>query len=385
MDDGAEDMRAERPTRDSGLQRRAPERDREGFEHAFEALTGKIAKDPWLEQTVAGRYRVLSLIAKGGMGRVYAAEHTELGTRVAIKLLPSEGVPPSHVERFRREARAAGRLRSPHVPEIHDFGQLPDGSFFFVMEMLVGEDLGRLLRREGTLEPARALRLLRQVANALDAAHAQGFVHRDLKPENVIVEGRRVRVVDFGLAKADPLGERPDISLRGEVLGTPRYMSPEQLCGLPVDARADVYALGLIAYELLTGGSPYRAAHGVAGWADRHLFDDPTPVDAHPVAEALPREGRRTLMRALAKSRENRVGSALELADALRGQAAPRRRRPRQSGLWRRRETPRRAPLAVLLAAALLAAVSLLGAFGWEDGAAICRRLLDTPSSATGS
>ena len=263
MDDGAEDMRAERPTRDSGLQRRAPERDREGFEHAFEALTGKIAKDPWLEQTVAGRYRVLSLIAKGGMGRVYAAEHTELGTRVAIKLLPSEGVTPSHVERFRREARAAGRLRSPHVPEIHDFGQLPDGSFFFVMEMLVGEDLGRLLRREGTLEPARALRLLRQVANALDAAHAQGFVHRDLKPENVfvvvdIVYEDFVKVLDFGIAKS-LIQKTHSLTEAGSVLGTPGFLPPEQVLANgteEVTPASDVYSLAAMALEMMTGALP---------------------------------------------------------------------------------------------------------------------------------
>jgi len=336
-------------------------------------------------ETVLGRWRLREALGAGSTGAVYRAEATDGGPDVAVKVLHAYAAEGTALRaRFRREHEMVRRLRHENIVAFLAATELSDGSPAMVMELARGESLAERMKR-GPVPLDEALHVIGEIAAALEHAHARGVVHRDLKPENVIVEGRRVRVVDFGLAKADPLGERPDISLRGEVLGTPRYMSPEQLCGLPVDARADVYALGLIAYELLTGGSPYRAAHGVAGWADRHLFDDPTPVDAHPVAEALPREGRRTLMRALAKSRENRVGSALELADALRGQAAPRRRRPRQSGLWRRRETPRRAPLAVLLAAALLAAVSLLGAFGWEDGAAICRRLLDTPSSATGS
>ncbi|HBQ11843.1 MAG TPA: serine/threonine protein kinase, partial [Myxococcales bacterium] len=212
-------------------------------------------------------------------------------------------------------------------------------------------------------------------------AHARGIVHRDLKPENVLVsprEGRAlpdVKVVDFGLAKEGALGARVDISLRGEILGTPRYMSPEQLCGVSVDARADVYALGLMTYEMLTGESPYRPARGVAGWADRHLFDDPTPIDAHPVSRALSGEARRTIMRALAKSRENRVDRAGELAACLDAHpVVTRLPRPRRRAVST--EGPARGPRwPTILAAALVAAVLLIGGvLASRDAQSVTRR-----------
>jgi len=256
----------------SGVQRRVEE-ERPGFGDV--PKSGEIAKDPWVHETLAGRYRVISLLAKGGMGRVYVAEHLGLGTRVAIKLLPSEGVPPSHVERFRREAQSAGRLRSPHVPEIHDFGQLSDGSFYFVMEMLVGEDLNQLLCREGTLTAARALRLLRQIANALDAAHAQGFVHRDLKPENIfvvvdIVYEDFVKVLDFGIAKSLMKKSR-SLTEAGSILGTPGFLPPEQALANgseEVSPASDVYSLAAMALEMLTGELPIQDDANIAVMRD---------------------------------------------------------------------------------------------------------------------
>jgi serine/threonine protein kinase len=214
---------------------------------------------------VDGRYRVLELIGEGGMGKVYLAEHVEIGKRVALKVLhPSYSRMPDLVERFRREARAASRIGHPNIVDVTDSGTTADGSVYFVMEYLEGVELGSVIEREGALDVARALKITGQICRALAAAHREGIIHRDLKPENIFLITRDgtadvVKVLDFGIAKtteAEAARERR-LTSPGMAMGTPEYMSPEQAAGRAADARCDVYALGAIMYEMVTGIPPY--------------------------------------------------------------------------------------------------------------------------------
>ncbi|HWB05965.1 MAG TPA: bifunctional serine/threonine-protein kinase/formylglycine-generating enzyme family protein [Verrucomicrobiales bacterium] len=204
-------------------------------------------------------------VNRGGMGAVYSATQITLDRRVALKLLPAElSRDPAAAERFRREARALGRLNHPNIVSIHDFGETRDGTFFFVMEYVEGADLHRLIR-EGRLPVPEALSIVRQVCDALEFAHGQGFVHRDIKPSNILVDAQgRVKVSDFGLAKLMPehsdVPDEPTPTMTGSVVGTPDYVAPEQRRGdRPVDHRADIYSLGVMFYEMLTGRVPCGA------------------------------------------------------------------------------------------------------------------------------
>jgi eukaryotic-like serine/threonine-protein kinase len=214
---------------------------------------------------VGDRYRVGRKLGEGGMGLVYLATHESLRKQVALKVLgTSARIEGEAMARFEREAIAAGNLRHPNIAEATDFGQLPDGGLYLVMEYVEGTTLRRLIAEE-KLSPERALAIVRQIGAALAAAHAREVVHRDLKPENVIVtrgtSGDVVKVIDFGIAKLrsttfDGIGT--GLTSAGTVFGTAEYMSPEQVMGQPVDARADQYALGVLAFELLTGKPPYK-------------------------------------------------------------------------------------------------------------------------------
>ena len=220
-------------------------------EHAAEgdALLGTI---------LAGRYRIEQLLGSGGMGAVYRAEHVHMRKAVAVKVLHREMTAfPEVVARFEREAVAAGRIDHPHVVSASDFGQLEDGSFYLALEFAEGHSLAKLVHTEGALQPERALRIARQIAEALQAAHGVGIVHRDLKPENVMLvvkdsDPDYVKVLDFGIAKIKVEGaaEQPALTQIGTVFGTPEYMSPEQARGEPADARADLYTVGVILYEM---------------------------------------------------------------------------------------------------------------------------------------
>jgi serine/threonine protein kinase len=214
---------------------------------------------------IDGRYRVIELIGEGGMGKVYLAEHVEIGKRVALKVLhPSYSRMPDLVERFRREARAASKIGHPNIVDVTDSGTTADGSVYFVMEYLEGVELGSVIEREGALDVARALKITGQISRALSAAHREGIIHRDLKPENIFLITRDgtadvVKVLDFGIAKtteAEAARERR-LTSPGMAMGTPEYMAPEQATGRPADARCDVYALGAILYEMVTGVPPY--------------------------------------------------------------------------------------------------------------------------------
>ncbi|UJR81262.1 serine/threonine-protein kinase [Sandaracinus amylolyticus] len=275
--------------------------------------------DPRIGEVVGDRYRIVRLLAEGGMGRVYVAEHLEIGMPVAVKLLPVATDDEKAIKRFRREAVAAAQIRSPHVVQVFDFGRTRDGSFYLVMELLHGRDLANTMEQDGLPDPDRAVDLLRQIARALDQAHAHGIVHRDLKPENVfVVDGScyadYVKVLDFGVAKSvlRGAGSLTDV---GTVLGTPAYMAPEQAMG-DVDRigpACDRYALGALALELLTGATPYP--YESAARTLRALADEPPrlPSDLGVRAEGLDA----VFARALARDPRDRFISASGFVEAL--------------------------------------------------------------------
>ncbi len=218
---------------------------------------------------LSGRYLIERLIGEGGMGAVYLAQHTHMRKRMAVKVLhPEMSRMPEVVARFEREAMAAAHIDHPNVAAATDFGKLEDGSFFLVLEFVEGSSLREAIAK-GRLELGRAIHVTRQTASALARAHALGIVHRDLKPENVMLvarEGDRdfVKVLDFGIAKV-PVGElvgEPKtggqvLTQLGMVYGTPEYMAPEQALGQAVDPRADLYALGVMTFEMIVGARPY--------------------------------------------------------------------------------------------------------------------------------
>jgi len=275
-----------------------------------------------------GKYELTDVVGSGSSGVVYRARHTALDRQVAIKILhPLYQVHPSFVGRFEREARATSKLDHEHITRVLDFGREPDGLLYLVMEFVEGETLDALLRREGKLPSGRALDIVAQVLGALSAAHEQGVVHRDVKPENImIVRDRdergaprdRVKVCDFGLAKLTSLEESGNAEAKltqvGTLCGTPQYMSPEQAAGGDVDARADLYACGVILYELVTGEVPFVAESPLA-LLSKHVFAAPEPPtrkepSLSPHVEAV-------ILRALAKDRERRQPSARAFREQL--------------------------------------------------------------------
>jgi len=217
-------------------------------------------------QVIADRYHVVQKLGEGGMGQVYLAEHVKMGRKSAIKVMnPSMVHDPDAVARFNREAANASRITHPNVCAVYDFGETPDGVIYLAMEYVEGEPLTAIIEREGVLPVPRAVDLFLQVAEALQAAHDLGIAHRDLKPDNIMVvrgrDGREiVKVVDFGIAKAvggDEAGQK--VTKTGLVVGTPEFMSPEQLSGDKVDGRSDLYSLALVLYQMLTGSLPFDA------------------------------------------------------------------------------------------------------------------------------
>jgi tRNA A-37 threonylcarbamoyl transferase component Bud32 len=217
-----------------------------------------------LGQTV-GNYRITALLGEGGMGAVYLAEHPVIGRKAALKVIhPQHARNPDVVARFVNEAVAINRIGHEHIVEVTDFGRTPAGDFYFIMEYLEGQPLAELISREAPLDPERALHIAAQIADALTACHAHGVIHRDLKPENVFLVAHGddptfVKVLDFGLAKlVDANGGAAHETRTGVVMGTPYYMSPEQCQGKSaLDARTDVYALGVVVFEMLTGKLPF--------------------------------------------------------------------------------------------------------------------------------
>ncbi|HYQ16860.1 MAG TPA: serine/threonine-protein kinase, partial [Polyangiaceae bacterium] len=220
--------------------------------------------DPLIGVVVAERYRIKEPIGRGGMGVVYRVEHARIGKLMALKLLTGELTrDPQQVARFKREALMVSRLSHPNTVQVFDFGA-SDGLVYLAMEYLKGEDLGHLIRRVGPLSVARTLKIVIQICSSLSEAHAKGIVHRDLKPENIIVmqgsdDEDLIKVLDFGLAKLREGGELSEVTSRGAIVGTPYYMSPEQIRGDDVGPESDVYALGALTYACLTASVVFEA------------------------------------------------------------------------------------------------------------------------------
>ncbi len=270
-------------------------------------------------QLVDGKYAVEARIGAGGMGEVYRARQLALDRSVVLKVLLSD-LPPDARLRFEREARALARLNHPHVVAVHDLGVSDDVGHYLVMEYVDGRTLRDEARRRRTLPVDEAVRLVRQVCEGASAAHAAGVIHRDLKPENVLLEGEgehaTAKVADFGIARLVESAEANDDSLtgRGAVIGTALYMSPEQCRGEEADARSDVYALGCVLYELLTGRPPFTA-DSVLALLEKHRTEP--PMSLTDVRPDVPPSLARTVARALEKKPERRWQSASELGEAL--------------------------------------------------------------------
>lgn len=237
--------------------------------------------DPLIGTLIDGRYEVERVLGEGGMGTVYGVRHRSLDKRFALKVMRADMAEQGELAaRFIQEARAAAAILHPNVVQITDFGELPSRAPYFVMELLDGTPLSKLLKSGGPPPFARAVRILKQVASALAAAHAAGVVHRDLKPDNIhITSNDVVKVLDFGVAKVAGAGR---LTRTGMVFGTPHYMSPEQALGDDVDHRADIYALGIIMYEMFTGRVPFEA-DSYMGVLTKHMFmvpEAPSRVNA---------------------------------------------------------------------------------------------------------
>ena len=276
--------------------------------------------DPLIGHVIDGKYELVAKLGQGGMSVVYRARRAHIGDDVAVKILLDKFVKDeAALARFRREARAAAMLRHPNVITIHDFGETddPHAPAYIVMEFVRGAPLRELLKNETRFSVERAVRLMRGICAGVSAAHRQGVVHRDLKPDNILVvapdddfEFESVRVVDFGLAK---LLADAGAAAGGTIVGTPYYMSPEQGMGEPLDTRSDVYSLGAMFYEMLSGVRPFDA-ETVSGVINRHLYEPPPPFAA---SLAIPRRISTAIMQALAKDPDERPQTAGDLARLL--------------------------------------------------------------------
>jgi serine/threonine protein kinase len=290
---------------------------------------GKVAQnpdDPLIGRTLPGGYLILELVGIGGMGRVYRAEQTNLGRTVAVKIIHPHLVGEENAAaRFITEARAASRLNHPNSVGIIDFGKSTDGQLYLVMEFLRGRDLARVTYEDGALPFRRIVDVLRQTLAALAEAHSEDIIHRDLKPENIILEpvrsgGDFVKVVDFGLAKMRLETHQPSITSPGIVCGTPEYMSPEQARGDPLDARSDLYGVGVILFQLLTGRLPFEA-ESPTQVVLAHLTQPPPDPRSVAPERRIPKPLVDLVLKALAKEAKDRFQDAdqfsAELAHAL--------------------------------------------------------------------
>ena len=295
----------------------------------------KSGDEIYIDQVLNNRFKVESKIGEGGFGAVYRGVQLATGRKVALKLLHPEMTKDDNlVARFRREGMVLCNLRDAHTITTYDFDQTPDGTLYIAMELLEGKSLHQIFHEEAPLEWKRVFKILTEMCSSLAEAHTQGIVHRDLKPENIYLETRPgnpefVKILDFGIAKVmrgdsiDP--QSPQLTATGQTLGTLEYMSPEQLMGKPLDGRSDVYALGVLAYEMITGRLPFPDAKGPAGLITAQLKQTPEPPsqaipDPEPGAPPrapLPVAADRAILKCLEKDKNNRYPDVSALAIAL--------------------------------------------------------------------
>jgi len=281
-------------------------------------------KDPLIGTMLAGKYEILDVLGHGGMGVVYKAHDSLMDRVVAIKILHAQLVSDSmSVKRFQQESKAASRLRHPHVITTFDFGISPTGQPYIVMDFLDGEPLSEVIKRDGNVPVERGIRILSQTCDALDHAHKQGVIHRDLKPSNIVLckfDGQTdfVRVVDFGVAKligGNQEGQR--LTQAGEVCGSPVYMSPEQCIGADLDRRSDIYSMGIVIYETLTGRLPI-IGKTMVDTMTRHISEIPPRFNAVRPDLYIPERLESVVFKALAKDPAHRHQSMEELMTDLK-------------------------------------------------------------------
>jgi eukaryotic-like serine/threonine-protein kinase len=287
----------------------------------------KIGDEIYINQVLNNRFKVESKIGEGGFGAVYRGVQLATGRKVALKLLHPEMTKDENlVARFRREGMVLCNLRDAHTITTYDFDQTPDGTLYIAMELLEGKSLHQIFHEQAPLEWKRVFKIVTEMCSSLAEAHAQGIVHRDLKPENVYLESRPgnpefVKILDFGIAKVmrgdtiDP--QSPQLTATGQTLGTLEYMSPEQLMGKPLDGRSDVYALGVVAYEMITGRLPFPDAKGPAGLITAQLKQTPIPPSQANAKAAIPDATNRVILKCLEKDKNNRYADVTQLSNAV--------------------------------------------------------------------
>jgi serine/threonine protein kinase len=346
-------------------------------EHGLPFVDMNDGPDPLLGTTIAGRFTILGRLGRGSMGAVYRARQEAVGRDVALKLVRRDRAhDPETKGRFEREARAISSLVSPHTVTAFDFGEAEDGSWFLAMEMLEGETVGERLRRVGRFDWYDALRFTRDALQSLAEAHSKGIIHRDLKPDNLFLsrvpsaagagEQELCKVLDFGIAKWSRDDDETKIdqleTQAGTVFGTPRYMSPEQAQGIALDARSDLYSLGVLLYQMLSGRAPFVDDDAVVVMA-RHIKDEAPRFNEMTPEVVVPESIEAVLWRVLAKSPADRPTTADELIGEL--DAAEASARALESGLrsslsaqekW---VIPRRTGLAVAAALLLFCTVAV--------------------------
>ena len=287
----------------------------------------KQGDEIYIGNVLNNRFKVESKIGEGGFGAVYRGVQLATGRKVALKLLHPEMTKDENlVARFRREGMVLCNLRDAHTITTYDFDQTPDGTLYIAMELLEGKSLHQIFHEEAPLEWKRVFKILTEMCSSLAEAHAQGIVHRDLKPENIYLESRPgnpefVKILDFGIAKVmrgdsiDP--QSPQLTATGQTLGTLEYMSPEQLMGKQLDGRSDVYALGVVAYEMITGKLPFPDAKGPAGLITAQLKTTPPPPSQTNPKANLPQAVDRVILKCLEKNKDNRHADVTALSFAL--------------------------------------------------------------------
>lgn len=279
-----------------------------------------VQVDSMIGTVLDGRYRLDKLIGEGGMGDVYRATHIHIDTEFAVKLLKPDFVAnQTAIKRFRLEAKAAGRIHHPNAVRVTDFGVTPERIVYLVMELVQGQSLRSLMRNEKRLDYLRTVNIVRQICGAVDAAHRGGVIHRDLKPDNILIEKvhdtERVKVLDFGIAKLKETKTDAFLTQAGTIIGTPQYMSPEQCQGKNLDPASDIYSIGILLYEMLSGAVPFdgesvlQVVYDQLHAPPRHLRE---------LSPNLPEPLAQVVMRALEKEPAERQSTAIELSDELK-------------------------------------------------------------------